>query len=189
MKIRSVSLFVLLFSGLLFSYAQETAEVEAPAEEVPAAEVPVEEPVLGDPRYKELAQAKYLFDVDVRMQGSLTRIGFTQDGLTAYIDEEVARIYPMLERREIDFDENGRPQRPFLSRDWGYLDVSIWTVGDEYPVAYHLEVEFGGYDAYSRTLTKSILGYSEAKSLTEENILHQTLTNLLESTKTAIFGG
>lgn len=184
MKIRFVSLLLLLFSGLLFTHAQEEAEVE-----VPTNELPVEEPVLGDPRYKELAQTKYLFDLDLRMQGSLTRIGFTRDGLTAYIEEEVARIYPMLERREIDFDENGRPKRPFLSRDWGYLDVSIWTVGDEYPVAYHLEVEFGGYDAYSKTLSKSILGYSEAKSLTEENILHQTLTNLLESTKTAIFGG
>jgi len=71
-------------------------------------------------------------------------------------------------------------------KEWASLSICIWTVGSDYPVAYHIEIkieQIGG----SRTFETARLGYASAESLRSNRIIKDSISDLMEETASVLF--
>jgi hypothetical protein len=77
-------------------------------------------------------------------------------------------------------DERGLPKDDIVEREWAYLSIGIWTVGTDYPVAYHVELKIHRYRGGSGGYEDASLGYASAKAIKNERIIKDTISEMLE---------
>jgi hypothetical protein len=80
-------------------------------------------------------------------------------------NHEVKKYTDMLKENDYEFED-----RELLRR--GSVYCFIWTVGDDYPVAFYVECNLSGWGSYKVSLYKSfesrILGYASSKTVKEQ---------------------
>ena len=130
--------------------------------------------------------------VDVELSGSAEKLGIKRQELERIIRLRLRNDLASLSHEALPFDaalkqagNTGRSAaNPFLDSR-GALRCLVWTVGDDFPVAYLVECALEGYGHYeqdSRQFSSRALGYSPKERL--RSALDETLRN----TVTAIAG-
>jgi hypothetical protein len=126
--------------------------------------------------YKDLATIERYGLVYVHLQGSAKDIGLDQDELSDYMKLKYKNNFSTVPYNKdenlillgMNIDEQKKV---------GIMHINIWTVGDDYPVAYHIEIFSGPF--YDESIyNNAVLGYDAADNI--EKIVKETITKMIE---------
>ncbi len=130
--------------------------------------------------YYDLTDVRQFYFVHVDLAGSAEEIGLDRKELAEFLRLRFKNFFTGFPLKELPPDKNGSPKDDVVEREWAYLSVTVWTVGSDYPVAYHINLTMrklrgggGGYEDAS-------LGYASAKALKSERILKDAISDMME---------
>ena len=92
--------------------------------------------------------------VHVQLVGSAEALGLSPDTVAAQVEGHLAAALP-----HIIVLPGGIEGEDVSMRDTGQATLSVWTVGDDNPIAYHLRIEAGSLHAIT-VYDSEVLGYS-----------------------------
>lgn len=101
--------------------------------------------------------------IDVEVSGSAEKLGLKEDKLTDQLRLRFKNNFAGMEFKEPDSLVRIL-LNPDSAQKYGSLHVAVWTVGDDYPVAFHIEITSGNLadtDQYKRAM----LGYGSKKDV------------------------
>lgn len=137
------------------------------------------------PPFAELKLIKKFVSVEVQTQGTAEKIGIRSSDLTDMTRLTFLKSFP-----GIAIEGSGGPstdQNDRLSQ-LGFLTCEVWTVGEEYIVAYHVDCNAGSY-VMPRTpgslWNRAILGYGPKDEISEA--IHKGLRNMVQQFASTFF--
>lgn len=137
--------------------------------------------------YRDLIGVKRFYSTQATLHGSAKELGLVQAELTDFVNLRFKNLFTGFTLEEIPKDKEGLPKKDINPGEWASLTVKIWTVGKDYPVAYHVELKmeklFGGVNGYQ----DAALGYASAKTLKDERVLKDTISDLIERAAVTLF--
>lgn len=109
--------------------------------------------------FGELMQIKKFVLVEAQTQGTAERLGLKSGELTDAMRVEFLKDFP-----GIALELSGSAAAKGVERlsEAGFFTCEVWTVGEEYIVAYHLDCDAGSYllpRTPGRLWNRSLLGY------------------------------
>lgn len=103
--------------------------------------------------------------IGVSLEGSAEKIGLKKENLTDYLRLRFKNSFAGME-----FEETENLWQTMQNKDEakkvGSINVKVWTVGENYPVAYHIAISAGNLSS-SREYENSVLGYGSKQDLPE----------------------
>lgn len=135
--------------------------------------------------FSELKQIKKFVSIEVQTQGTAERLGLRHGELTDAIRVMFLKSFP-----GIALEISGGPSHGGAERlsQLGFLTCEVWTVGEEYIVAYHLDCNAGSY-VMPRTpgslWNRAILGYGPRDEISEA--VHKGLRSMIEQFAATFF--
>jgi hypothetical protein len=133
----------------------------------------------------DLAQIKKFVAIEVQVQGTAEKLGLKSGDLT-----DLTRLTFLKNFPGVSLEMSGAPSvdgRERLSQ-LGYLTCEVWTVGEEYIVAYHLDCNAGSYLMSGRPGTlwnRAILGYGPRGDISDA--VHGGLRSMVEQLAATFF--
>jgi hypothetical protein len=122
----------------------------------------------GD-EHSPVRRIKMFLEPAVFIKGSAQKIGFSNGELAKYL---IARFLEKFSFLQKDYHDDG-----YASDEIGLFRCEVWTVGYNYPLAFHIECAGGPLDE-PRYWTHATLGYGPRDKL--ENYVKQSLNNFVE---------
>ena len=122
----------------------------------------------GPMPFAELGQIKKFVSVEVLTHGTAEKLGLKSGELT-----DVTRLTFLKNFHGVALEGSGGPPPDGTERlnQLGFLTCEVWTVGEEYIVAYHVDCNAGSY-FMSRTpgslWNRAILGYGPKDDVSTE---------------------
>ncbi len=135
--------------------------------------------------FTELKQIRKFVSVEVQTQGTAEKLGLKSAELT-----DVSRLAFLKNFPGIALEMSGGPSVDGTERlnQLGFLTCEVWTVGEEYMVAYHLDCNAGSY-LMPRTpgtlWNRAILGYGPKDEISDA--VHKGLRSMIEQFATTFF--
>lgn len=99
------------------------------------------------------------------------KIGMKSEGLTDYLKLRYKNNFST-----VAFKSDVFPDKEEVKPKVGYLWCGVWTVGDNYPVAYHVECKLGSWKK-SDILEDAVLGYGTKENIPES--IRKTLDQIV----------
>lgn len=156
-KLFLVSLLLVFVCGL--ARAQEPAPKPPPA------------PNFEEIFYGDLRKIESFVFIYAHVKGDAkSGIGLTDSEMTDYVRLRFKNSFAGVPYRETPFSSIKDPAKA------GSIWCGVWTVGDNYPVAYHVEIRFGTMEK-DRIYTDEVLGYGNSKVAQEK--VKQVLDNMI----------
>jgi hypothetical protein len=117
--------------------------------------------------FADFKQIKKFVSVEVQTQGSAEKIGLRKGEMT-----DLARLTFLNKFPGIALEGSGGPPRDGTERlnQLGFLTCEVWTVGEEYMVAYHVDCNAGSYlmpRMPGSLWNRAILGYGPKDQIRE----------------------
>ena len=109
--------------------------------------------------FADLGQIKKFVAVEVQVQGTAEKLGLNGGDLTDSTRVTFLKKFPGV---ALEMTSTPSPDAKERLSQLGYLTCEVWTVGEEYIVAYHLDCNAGSYFMPGRPDTlwnRAILGY------------------------------
>ena len=137
------------------------------------------------PSFTELKQIKKFVSVEVQTLGTAEKIGLKSSELTDMTRLTFLKSFP-----GIALEASGGPSSAETERlsQLGFLICEVWTVGEEYMVAYHLDCHSGSY-LMPRTpgplWNRAILGYGHKDDVSDA--IHKGLRNMVQQFAATFF--
>lgn len=135
--------------------------------------------------FAELREIKKFVSIEVQTQGTAEKLGLKGGELT-----DATRLMFLKNFPGVALEISGAPSvdgRERLSQ-LGFLTCEVWTVGEEYMVAYHLDCNAGSY-LMPRTpgtlWNRAILGYGPKDDISDT--VHIGLRSMIEQFATTFF--
>lgn len=128
--------------------------------------------------FAELKQIKKFVSVEVQTQGTAEKLGLTKADLT-----DVSRLAFLKHLPGVPLEASGGPSSDEKERlsQLGFLTCEVWTVGEEYIVAYYMDCNAGSY-LMPRTpgilWNRAILGYGPKDEISDA--VHKGLRSMIE---------
>lgn len=135
--------------------------------------------------FAELKQIKKFVSVEVQTQGTAEKLRLKSGGLTDAMRVAFLKNFP-----GIALEMSGGPSVEGTDRlrEVGFFTCEVWTVGEEYTVAYHLECNAGSY-LMPRTpgtiWNRSVLGYGPKDDVVDT--IRKGLRSMLEQFATTFY--
>jgi hypothetical protein len=135
--------------------------------------------------YSELRQIKKFVSIEVQTQGTAEKLGLHTEELT-----DVTRLTFLKNFPGVALEMSGASSADGTARlsQLGFLTCEVWTVGEEYMVAYHLDCNAGSY-LMPRTpgtlWNRAILGYGPKHEISD--VVHNGLRNMVEQFAVTFF--
>lgn len=121
--------------------------------------------------------------VDVSLEGTAEKLGLKEKHLNEYLRLRFKNNFSGMQFKEPD-----TLFRILLNKEeavkYGSINVRIWTVGDDFPVAFYIELKAGNLtdvDEYKRAM----LGYGSRKNVPET--VRNAITELVEDAAVDFF--
>lgn len=135
--------------------------------------------------FSELKQIKKFVSIEVQTQGTAEKLGLRSGELTDALRGLFLKNFP-----GIAIEMSGGPSPGGSERlsQLGFLTCEVWTVGEEYTVAYHLDCNAGSYLMPSTPGTlwnRAILGYGPRDEISEA--VHRGLQSMIEQFAASFF--
>lgn len=121
--------------------------------------------------------------IGVYLRGTAEDIGLNKEELTNYLRLRFKNSFANMEFKETDFltiineSDEMRSER-------GDISITVWTVGDDYPISFHLEISAGNYSNLGQYKT-AILGYSSKSKI--QNSVKESISTLLDDLAISFF--
>ncbi|HET9961373.1 MAG TPA: hypothetical protein VFQ34_03455 [Nitrospiraceae bacterium] len=142
----------------------------------------------------DLRQIKKFVSVEAQTQGTAERLGISRSGLTDLMRVTLLNRVPGVALEASSgpaADATDRPQQ------LGFLTCEVWTVGDQYIAAYHVDCSAGAYTRQrlpGALWNQAILGYGPKEEVPEAVrkgvlALVQQFTNTFSRAKTEVSTG
>ncbi len=117
--------------------------------------------------FAEFKQIKKFVSVEVQTQGSAEKIGLKKAEMT-----DLARLTFLKKFTGVALEGSGGPPRNGTEplNQLGFLTCEVWTVGEEYMVAYHVDCNAGSYlmpRMPGSLWNRAILGYGPKDQIRE----------------------
>ncbi len=115
----------------------------------------------------DLRQIRRFVSVEVQTQGTAERLGIKRGELT-----DLARISLLNKIPGVGIEGTGIPTPDAGERlhQFGYFTCEVWTVGEQYIAAYHVDCTGGAYTAQRRPSplwNQAILGYGPKEEVSD----------------------
>ena len=123
----------------------------------------------------ELSNIKYFCAVNVCTDGSAAQIGLNEKELTDFLRLKYKNniSLPILPNKILEKNNDGLS----ITEDKGEIWVTVWTIGDNYPVAYYIRMSAGNATNI-HAWEQEYLGYDSKENI--PNIVKTQLTNMME---------
>jgi hypothetical protein len=128
--------------------------------------------------FLELKQIKKFVSVEVQIQGTAEKLGLKSDELTDTTRVMFLKSFPGVSLEIVKSPPSNGTER--LSQ-LGFLTCEVWTVGEEYIVAYHMDCNAGSYvmpGMPGSLWNRAILGYGPKGEISEA--IHNGLRSMIE---------
>lgn len=128
--------------------------------------------------YAEFRQIKKFVSVEVQTLGTAERIGLKKADLT-----DLTRLTFLKKLPGVPLEGSGGPPADGAERlnQLGFLTCEVWTVGEEYMVAYHMDCNAGSYlmpRMPGSLWNRAILGYGPKDQIPDA--VHNGLQAMIE---------
>jgi hypothetical protein len=140
----------------------------------------------------DLLQVRYFRAAQVYFQGSAEQLGLDAQELQDFVNLKQKNIFTGYEMKSLpkdaQFTVDGLDFKVLGvdMNEWAGISVRVWTVGDDYPVAYHLKLSIvklgGGKHGYEDEL----LGVSSRQKIRDTRLLKDAITGMMETAATEI---
>jgi hypothetical protein len=135
--------------------------------------------------FAELGQIKKFVSVAAQTQGTAEKLRLRSGELTDVMRALFLKSFP-----GVAFEMSGGPsaEGPERPRDVGFFICEVWTVGEEYMAAYHLDCNAGSYATLRTPVTLwnwSILGYGPKDDVPDA--IRKGLQNMIEEFSIAFY--
>lgn len=115
--------------------------------------------------YGDLNRVISFGNVIVGLEGSAEKIGLSRSFLNDFLKLQIKNSFNGIKLKNIKMFStvNGKYQQnknPHIGRVY----VKVWTIGDDFPIAYHVSLTAGTYEKY-RIYTDAVLGYGSKKNV------------------------
>src|SRR5690554_834144 len=121
--------------------------------------------------------------IDVSVEGSAEKIGLKKEDLKNYLRLRFKNSFAGME-----FKEPENLWETFQDKDEarkiGNIHLKVWTVGDDYPVAYHIAINAGNLDSGSE-YENTHLGYGSKGNVPES--VRESISQLIDDLAVAFF--
>lgn len=133
----------------------------------------------------DLAQIKKFVAIEVQVQGTAERLGLKSGELTDQTRLTFIKSFP-----GVALEMSGTSSLDGKERlsQLGFLTCEVWTVGEEYIVAYHMDCNAGSYFMPGRPGTlwnRAILGYGPKGDISDA--VHGGLRSMVEQLAATFF--
>jgi hypothetical protein len=128
--------------------------------------------------FADLGQIKKFVAIEVQVQGTAEKLGLKIGELT-----DTTRVTFLKKFPSVALEMSGAPSGDGRERlgQLGFLTCEVWTVGEDYIVAYHLDCNAGSYHMTGKPGTlwnRAILGYGPKSEISEA--VHGGLQSMVE---------
>lgn len=133
--------------------------------------------------YKGFKTVKSFGFVSVSIMGDARKIGLKEDELSNYLRLKFKNNFADIPYKKASYNDkifNNKEQRNSI----GSIHIKVWTIGDDYPIAYHLSIRAGNYTDFG-IYTNAILGYGSKENVPET--VKKLITELVEELAISFF--
>jgi len=180
MKKNIIFFIILVIILLLFStsFAQDIVDIS----DIPEEEINIKKQKDHDIQnilYSEFKHIEYFHFIYVHTLGSAEEIGLKRDYLTKYAKLRFKNNFAYIDYIEDDNSKNYHTFPEEEQKKIGRLFIKVWTVGDSYPIAYHVSCVAGSCLVPSYWVY-SYLGYESKESIYDsiKKIINESIEEL-----------
>jgi len=121
--------------------------------------------------------------INVSLEGTAEKIGLKKEGLSDYLRLRFKNSFAGMEFKEPEnlleaFQDKEKAKRT------GNIHVKVWTVGDDYPIAYHIGISAGNL-ANPRNYETAFLGYGSKQNVPDS--VRESISQLIDDLAVAFF--
>jgi hypothetical protein len=124
--------------------------------------------------------------ISVSLEGSAEKIGLKKEELTDYLRLRFKNSFAGVGFKE---PENlwETIQNKEKAKKIGYIHVKVWTVGDDYPIAYHIAISAGNLASSQESLEyeTAFLGYGSKRNVPDS--VRESISQLIDDLAVAFF--
>ena len=159
-----VLFFSILFVGSAFSAEQKKQNIESY-------------------RYSGFKTIESFSSIGVYLRGKAEGIGLNQSELSNFLKLRFKNSFAGTSYKETDF-ATIMDEREVQQSKRGDIAITVWTVGNDYPIAFHIEIGSGNYLNLGQYKT-AFLGYSSKQKITES--VKKSITELVDDLAVSYF--
>ena len=119
----------------------------------------------------------------VYFNGTAKDIGLNKDELTNFLKLRFKNSFAGTAYQQTDFKKIMNESDAQKSKR-GVIEIKIWTVGNDYPIAFHIEISSGNYSNFEQYKT-AFLGYSSKEKIFES--VKKSITELVDDLAVSYF--
>lgn len=112
--------------------------------------------------YRGFRDVKSFGAIWVRVREDAEKIGLRPDELADLVKLRYKNNFAGLPFKKKGIEDFGLDDT--TRKQYGFIDVEVWVVGDDYPIAYHIELDAGTW-AKPSIYTDAALGYGNKSSV------------------------
>lgn len=121
--------------------------------------------------------------IDVSLDGSAEKLGFKKEELADYLRLRFKNSFSGIGFKEPEnileiFQDTEKAKK------FGHIHVRVWTVGDDYPIAYHIMIDAGSF-AKGREYQDAILGYGSKRNIAD--FVRESISKLVDDLAVVFF--
>jgi len=121
--------------------------------------------------------------INVSLQGSAEKLGLKKEELTDYLRLRFKNNFAGMGFKEPEnlletFQDKEKAKK------LGIIHVKVWTVGDDYPIAYHIAINAGNL-ANGREYETAFLGYGSKRNVPDS--VRESISQLIDDLAVAFF--
>ncbi len=125
---------------------------------------------MGDADYRPAREIKKFTEPRIRLKGTAEDLGLDSRTLAGFLETQFLEAFAFLQR-DFAFDKS------YETWEIGLFECEAWTVGGNYPIAFHVECAAGSMDE-PRNWLNATLGYGPKGKIQET--VRTTLDSIVE---------
>ncbi|HNR65891.1 MAG TPA: hypothetical protein PKJ95_06345 [Atribacterota bacterium] len=135
--------------------------------------------------YRDFKDVETFGYINVKVQGEQTfSIGLTSEELTDYARLKYKNNFAAIPFQEIIAGEAYLYQEEEKAKKVGSIWFRVWTVGEEFPIAYYIECRAGTYKNYEMWKDE-VLGFCDKREI--KQIVRHEITRMMENLAITFF--
>ena len=140
---------------------------------------------LDDILYRDFKDVETFGYISVKVQGEQSfLIGLSSGELTDYTRLKYKNNFASIAFQEIPAEEAYLYQEEEKAKKTGSIWFRVWTVGEDFPIAYYIECRAGTYKNYE-IWRDEILGFCDVKEV--KQIVRNEITRMIENLAITFF--
>lgn len=133
--------------------------------------------------YSGFKTIKSFASIGVYLKGSAEKIELNKEDLTNFLRLRFKNNFAEIKFEETDFDTIWKKDDT-KKAEHGNISINVWTVGDDYPIAFHIEITAGNYKNFN-VYDTAILGYDSKRNIGAT--VKQSISELVDDLAVSFF--